>query len=116
MQNRVNIHLNLIWRNNNEPVSGAEYSVKFYDKDFVKDDFLGQSGLDTKGHSIISVVNDDYRSSDSFLEKYPDIYFIVMQNEDVIYKSGVYKNLHIEEANHFPASDGLHFNLGTFAL
>lgn len=116
MEPIVNIHLHLLKRVNNEPLTGNQYRVKLYDKDFIKDDFLGESDLDKNGHAIVSITSEDFKSIDSFMESYPDIYFVVLENDEIIYKSNVYRNVHAEEADHFPASQGLNFNLGTFVL
>lgn len=90
--------------------------MKFYDKDLLKDDFLGSSSLDDNGHAIISISRSDYRSKDSPLEKYPDIYFELYKNKELIYKSIVFKNLHLEEARDFPLSSAKNCNLGTFII
>lgn len=116
MEDIIQIHVKIQAKSTNEPLTGEEYYVKFYDKDVLKDDFLGESDLDGEGHAIVSIQKSDFRSADSFLEDYPDLYFTLHKNGEVIYKSPVFRNLHIEEAEDFPASGGLHYNLGTFVI
>lgn len=116
MENIVNIHVNIVNKKTNEPPTEDGFIVKFFDKDIIEDDYLGECTLDGRGHGIISITRDDFRSIDSPAEKYPDIYFKVFYANDEIYKSKVYKNLHIEESDPFPASEGIHFDLGTFLI
>lgn len=116
MEKIVQLHVKLLKKGNNVPLKGEAYKVKFFDKDLIEDDFLGESTLDDFGHAIISVRRSNFRSIDSPLEKYPDIYFTVLKDGQEIFKSPVGKNLHIEESSDFPASGGSHFHLGSFIV
>ncbi len=116
MEELIQIHAVLLDKLSKEPLNGSIYKVRFYDHDLLKDDFLGESGLDDFGHAIISIRRSDFQSKDSPLEKYPDIYFEILKNELVIYKSKILKNLHLEEAQDFPVSEGIHCSLGTFLI
>jgi len=116
MEDLIQLHVVLLDKLTNEPLNGGAYKVKFYDQDLLKDDFLGESDLDDLGHAIINVRRSDFRSKDSPLEKYPDIYFEIFKNGVEIYKSKTLKNLHLEEARDFPASEGKHCSLGTFLI
>ncbi|MBI3133963.1 MAG: hypothetical protein HYZ14_04735 [Bacteroidetes bacterium] len=116
MEKLVNIHAWLLHKSDNLPVSGERYKVRFYDKDFIQDDFLGESVPDQNGHVIVTVVRDDFSASESFSEKYPDVYFEIFADQQLIFKSTIFRNLHLEETEDMPASEGLHFNLGTFII
>lgn len=116
MEDIVDIHVRLLKEGSLEPLKGEEYTVKFYDKDPGKDDYLGESAVDDFGHAIISVTESNFRSSEKFGEKYPDLYFRVLKDGDEIFKSPVRNNVHLEEAGDYPTSGGLHFSLGTFTI
>lgn len=117
MEEIVNLHVRLhSGDNGGEPLTGPNYKVRFYDRDLMQDDFLGESTLDAQGHAIVSIVKSDYRSGDSPLERYPDVYFRVMENDRVVYKSEVFKDLDVAEASDFAASEGRNLDLGTFII
>ena len=116
MEESIQIHLILLNKNSKEAISGIDYLVKFYDKDPLRDDFLGSSDLDDHGQAIINVRKSDFRSKDSPFEKYPDIYFELFYKEKLLYKSNVFKNLHLKEARDFPLAEGKHLSLGTFLI
>lgn len=116
MDEVILIHVSLIKKGSNEPITGDEYRVEFYDQDFIKDDFLGESDLDANGHALVPITRKNFVSLDSPLEKYPDIYFKVFKNGKKVYKSAVFQNLHLQEAMDYPTTGGLHFNLGTFVV
>ena len=117
MEDLVHLHVTLHDGSNDEPVKGEAYKIQFFDKDLLKDDPLGESNVDDFGHAQVTVKRSDFRSLDSPLEKYPDIYFKLLKNGSVVYESHVFKNLHLEDAKHYPASEGiLQFNLGTFLI
>lgn len=116
MEEIVDIHVKLRHTVSNDPITGGEYKVKFFDKDLLKDDFLGTSTLDDQGHAVVSVFRKDYRSADSPLEKKPDIYFEVHRNDEVLYKSPVSENVALEERDDFPLSGGKHCDLGTYNI
>ncbi len=112
----VHLHVKLINVENKEPINGSEYIVKFYDEDLIVDDFLGESFIDDFGHAQITVHEKDFKVGGSALEKFPDIYFKVYKKDKEIYKSEVFKNTHLQEAGDYPASDRIHYDLGTFTI
>ncbi|QCK15469.1 C2 domain-containing protein [Mangrovivirga cuniculi] len=116
MDDKLNIRLDLIRKDNKEPLSGDDYRVEFYDEDLIKDDFLGETGLDNFGHASISIYRKKFRSLDSPAEKDPDIFFKVYKSEKEIYKSPVFKNIKVKEVSNYSASGGLDVDLGTFMI
>ncbi len=116
MEEMVHLHVTLINKKTQKPLQGEEYVVKFYDKDLISDDYLGQSDVDDVGHAFIQVTRNNYRSKDSPFEKYPDVYFILYKNNEIIYESPVSKNLKLNEIWSFPASEGFHCDLGKFMV
>lgn len=116
MEDIVGIHVRLLDAQSNNPIVGDEYKVLFYDKDPLKDDFLGQSTLDDNGHALISISRDDIRSRDTPFEKYPDLYFKLEKDGKTIFTSPVSKNVQLEERNDYPASEARHCNLGIYTI
>lgn len=116
MENIINIHLTLVHKDSTQPLVGDEFSVRLYDQDIISDDFLGENSLDANGHAMFPIVESDFNSADSPNEWYPDLYFIVLKDGTEIFKSVVFKDQEIDESDPFPASEGLHFNLGTFLI
>ena len=50
----IEVRVWLIAKGTDEPVTGAEYMVRLYDKDVFNDDFLGESSLDDRRPGKIS--------------------------------------------------------------
>ncbi len=116
MESTVRLHIKLLVKGTNKPLTGEEYTVKLYDKDFLKADYLGKSSLDDFGHAIIPVTSSDFSGRVLPVEKYPDIFFTIQNKERIFYKSTTFKNLHLEEAMDFPSSGAIHYDLGTFII
>ncbi|MDN3670541.1 hypothetical protein QWY93_14555 [Echinicola jeungdonensis] len=116
MQDIVRIHVKLLIKGSDIPLSGNEYRVKFYDEDILKDDYLGESTLDDNGHAIFPITQKSFKSKDSPFEEKPDIYFTVEKYGQVIYKSKVFENLDLTKAGDYPVSGGHHIKLGTFLI
>ncbi|WP_215224999.1 hypothetical protein [Echinicola shivajiensis] len=112
----VRIHVKLLTKGTNDPLFGKEYKVKFYDKDLIKDDLLGESDLDDHGVAKLLINKKNYTSLDSPFERHPDIYFTFSKNGKVIYKSPVLENVHLEEQYGYPDVPGLDFDLGSYLL
>ncbi len=116
MEQIFNLHVNFQKKGTDSPLTGNDYSVRFFDKDLVEDDFLGTSLLDEEGHATIYLTQSKFRSKDSPLEQYPDIYFKVYRNGEEIFKSPVVVNIQLKKVSEFDMSTGTHFNLGTFLI
>ena len=116
MEKILTLHVKLLTRQGNGSVSGHDYSVKFFDKDMIRDDYLGETNPDEQGNVSLQISTADFKTSDSALEKYPDIYFTVYKKGKLIFKSPVCNNLHLDETGSFSVSGGLHSDLGTFVI
>ena len=116
MEQIYNIHVHLKKKGSDLPLSGENYKVIFYDQDVLEDDMLGSSPVDVKGHAEIAITKSRFRSKDSPMEKFPDIYFKVLDNESEVYKSPVVKDLQLKKMSDFDISEGTHFSLGMFLI
>jgi len=109
------VQVRLISRGNDEPVSGKEFKVRLYDKDIFNDDFLGETSLDEEGVAKFVFTQQDFKSPLS-LDQKPDFYFVVLQNNETIFKSKVMSNLDISNVEEFVMSEGDLIDLGTFLI
>lgn len=114
MENLVNIHLQLSTKDG-KPLNQMSIHVKLFDSDIIKDDYLGNMILDQEGRGTIKITRSDINSFDSPGERFPDIYFEVFKGDELIFKSKIFQNLHIEESDH-QDNEGIHFDLGSFVI
>lgn len=116
MEEKFNIHVTLLQQGSNSPITGDDYTVKFYDQDIAKDDFLGEACMDETGKASVTIVPSDYSSLDSPMEKYPDLYFTVQLCGDEIYRSPVFNDQDLKKSGDFESKAGWDFDLGTFII
>ena len=72
------------------PLSGASYTVSLLDEDRFFDDKLGESGLNSEGAAEFLVSVADVMSFDSAGERTPDIYFVLRNKGDEVYRTAVF--------------------------
>jgi len=78
------------------PITGKEYTVRLYDEDKYFDDKLGNSQLDINGSAEFLFSVADVFSIDSMDERTPDIYFVVENNGNEIFRSETFPNVNFE--------------------
>ncbi|UKN02385.1 hypothetical protein K6119_02470 [Paracrocinitomix mangrovi] len=111
---KVNLHLRLV-KPNGEPLKGMAIHTKVYDFDVNEDDYLGNMVMDDDGKGMLTITKDKWQSIDSPNEKYPDIYFVVYNGDEEIFKSKTFDDLQVEDSTAMK-DDGVHFDLGTFVV
>ena len=111
----IEVRVLLIAKETDDPVTGDEYRVRLYDKDFFNDDFLGQSSLDENGLAKFQLTKKNFEGFAKLDEK-PDFYFVVYRNEKEIFKSRVMKNLDLSDIEEFRMKEGEVVDLGTFLI
>jgi len=111
----IDVKVRLIGKGDDEPVTGSEYSVRLYDKDFFNDDFLGESVPDEEGIAKFLFSQGDFSKPIS-LDKKPDFYFVVYKNKQQIFKSKVMSNLDLSDVEEFIMKEGEVIDLGTFLI
>ncbi len=72
------------------PFFGSEYEVSLLDKDRLFDDKLGATSLSADGTAEFLFSVADIFSIDSLGERTPDIYFVVTENGNEIFRSEVF--------------------------
>lgn len=91
------------------------YTVRLYDKDIFKDDFLGETRLDENGVAKISFTHQAFAHPFNLDDK-PDFYFVVYKHKQEIFKTKVLENLDIETLENFKMGEGEIIDLGTFLI
>jgi hypothetical protein len=80
------------------PLTGAPFRVKLFDRDPLSDELLGESGLDADGVAEFLINSLDFRSTDSPAETRPDLYFVLEQAGQVVYRSPTFEDVDFEVA------------------
>lgn len=93
MANKIKITASFTDVETGKPLTCKNYTVRIYDKDVFKDDFLGESKLDKNGKIELITSLDKARSFETPFESKPDIYFVVLFKDEIIFKSRVFKNV-----------------------
>lgn len=76
-----------------EPLSGAGYVARVFDKDPVVDDALGSSTLDEAGTASFLFSRLEFNTADTPLETKPDLYFTLERDDVEVFRSCVTWNL-----------------------
>ena len=72
------------------PFFGSEYEVSLLDKDRLFDDKLGATSLSADGTAEFMFSVADIFSIDSLGERTPDIYFVVTENGNEVFRSEIF--------------------------
>lgn len=101
-----------------KPLSGAGFSVRFLDRDALKDDVLGEGALAPDGRAEVLTTSSAFRSRLMGLlamaEKKPDVYCEVREGGKTIYRTRVAWNLDVERLNAVTKSPDRTIDLGVF--
>lgn len=111
----IEVHVRLIRKGDDEPLSGREFKVRLYDKDIFNDDFLGESNPGEEGLASFVFTPQDFLKPVQ-LDKKPDFYFVVYKNDLEIFKSKVMSNLDLSDVQEFIMKEGHVIDLGTFLI
>ncbi len=81
------------------PFFGSEYEVSLLDKDRLFDDKLGATSLSKDGTAEFLFSVADVLSIDSIGERTPDIYFVVTENGNEVFRSEVFPEVNFDATN-----------------
>lgn len=111
----VEVKVKFIAQGSDTALTGSSYRVKLFDKDFIGEDHLGESGLDANG---IATIKFSHRSFGEWnnLEKYPDFYFVLLKDGQQIFKSEIMENFDLENMERFKMGEGDIVDLGTYLV
>lgn len=112
----IEVSARFIARGTDTPITGSEYKVRLFDKDFIEDDFLGESGLDGNGKIHIRFNPGKFDRSDPIKESSLDFYFVLFKNGLEIFRSKVMDDVDIDALDAFKMGKGELIDLGTFLV
>jgi hypothetical protein len=116
LNNEMNLEVTarFISTGNDQPVTGEPYLVRLYDKDIFEDDFLGESTLDENGVAKISFNHSSFSNWNT--DTNPDFYFVVLKNNEILFKSKVLDDVDVETVENFKMGEGEVIDLGTYLI
>lgn len=112
----IEVTARLIAKGSDAPVTGNEFIVKLYDKDFFDDDFLGEATPDENGRVAINFNPGAFDKKDPIREKSLDFYFVVFKNGLVIFRSKVMEHVDVDAIETFKMGEGEVVDLGSFLV
>jgi hypothetical protein len=77
------------------PFTGEHYLVEIWDQDPFTDDFLGSSPLDANGVASFLCFFKDMQSLETPFETEPDIYFVIKQRKEEIFRTKVFPDVRL---------------------
>ena len=81
------------------PFFGSEYEVKLLDKDRLFDDKLGSTSLSEDGTAEFLFSVTEVLSIDSPGERTPDIYFVITEHGNEVFRSEVFPEVNFDTVN-----------------
>lgn len=81
------------------PFFGSEYKVSLLDKDRLLDDKLGSTSLSEDGTAEFLFSAADILSIDSIGERTPDIYFLITEHGNEVFRSEVFPEVNFDVTN-----------------
>jgi hypothetical protein len=72
------------------PFFGSEYKVTLVDRDRLLDDKLGSTSLAEDGSAEFLFSAADILSIDSIGERKPDLYFVISENDNEVFRSEIF--------------------------
>jgi hypothetical protein len=111
----LEVKARLIAKGADAPLTGSQYKVRLFDRDFFEDDYLGESGLDENG--CISILFPPERMNSGTLEdKYPDFFFVLYRDDNVIFQSKVMQDVDPADYATLRMGEGAVIDLGAFLV
>lgn len=75
------------------PFTGSEYRVQLLDRDRLLDGKLGSTTLDEDGRAEFLFSVADVHSVDSIDERTPDIYFVITENNNEVFRTEIFDDV-----------------------
>lgn len=81
------------------PFFGSEYKVTLLDRDRLLDDKLGSASLSEDGTAEFLFSAADILSIDSMGERTPDLYFVITENDNEVFRSEIFAEVDFDAAD-----------------
>lgn len=111
----IEVKATFISTGENIPVTGEAYTLRLFDKDVFEDDYLGESSLDAHGEARIVFGHKAFGNAFN-LEKLPDFYFVLYNNNVPVFKSKIMQDLNLSMLENYQPGEGEIVDLGTFLV
>ncbi len=82
-----------------QPFTGSAYKVSLLDKDRLLDDKLGSTSLSKDGTAEFLFSAADILSIDSVGERNPDLYFLITENGNEVFRSEIFPEVDFDASN-----------------
>jgi len=82
-----------------QPFFGSEYKVSLLDRDRLLDDKLGSTSLNEDGTAEFLFSASDVFSIDSPGERTPDIYFVITEHGNEVFRSEIFPDVDFDATN-----------------
>ena len=82
-----------------QPFTGSAYKVSLLDRDRLLDDKLGSTSLGKDGTAEFLFSASDILSIDSIGERNPDLYFLVTENGNEVFRSEIFPEVDFDVTN-----------------
>lgn len=81
------------------PFFGSAYTVSLFDEDKLRDDKLGSTSLNEDGTAEFLFSAADILSIDSVGERTPDLYFVITESGNEVFRSELFPQVDFNAAN-----------------
>lgn len=112
---QVEITARLIKKGDDSPLTGDNYTVRLYDRDFFEDEFLGECLPNEEGRVKFFIASGTFKHN-AFDDKNADFFFVVFLHSKPVYISKVMEHVYTEGLEKYIKGEGLVVDLGTFLV
>lgn len=112
---KIHAHIKVLRKNFQATPPGEGYVVKFYDHDFFRNDYLGEVILDASGETLMELKSNNF-GTESLNDEFPNLYFEVCRDGEVIYTSDIYRKIHWQVKKDNSGSSDLVYELGNILM
>lgn len=116
MELLIHVHARFIRKADGKPLHGNHFRIRLFDKDPLRNDFLGETYLDHDGIARFNIDPAAYRGGDTPGEQKPDLFLQVLQNGNPVFTTPVAKNIDLSEYSEFNTQEGEQLDLGSFLV
>jgi len=89
MASIIKLTARFVHAGSDKPLAGEGFTVRFCDKDVVKDDVLGEATLSPDGRAEVLTTTGSFSGGATFGERKPDLYCLVCEHGKPIFRSPV---------------------------
>ncbi len=99
-----------------KPLTGGSYRARFFDRDIIHDNRLGESSLDVDGTAGVVVSSAAFKGLDSPGETKPDVYCVLEKDGREVYRTPVLRDVEVEARDPVTKEESRTIDLGVFEV